>query len=214
MGEWIERIGWPRFFKLTGIPFTKYHIDDFSTPARPSSGPRSCDTRRAAWPGHVEQEQRCPAEAMYGAGEGVPRQEEVSRRQAPVQDLTKAMIEKFGEDAPATDATRSCARGDPAKGPERSGRCVYTYDRRQLFIIDSLTTTPITLTPEELGEVWDAIEAHDKLEQEVEPRQAACATSAGSVQRSLLTYLLHDEQKHDCCSASWRSSRSTSTRYA
>jgi sulfite reductase beta subunit len=30
MGEWIERIGWPRFFKLTGIEFTKYHIDDFT----------------------------------------------------------------------------------------------------------------------------------------------------------------------------------------
>jgi sulfite reductase beta subunit len=29
MGEWIERIGWPRFFKLTGIPFQKEHIDDF-----------------------------------------------------------------------------------------------------------------------------------------------------------------------------------------
>ncbi len=29
MGEWIERVGWPKFFKLTGIPFTKYHIDDF-----------------------------------------------------------------------------------------------------------------------------------------------------------------------------------------
>jgi dissimilatory sulfite reductase beta subunit len=29
MGEWIERIGWPRFFKLTGIEFTRYHIDDF-----------------------------------------------------------------------------------------------------------------------------------------------------------------------------------------
>jgi dissimilatory sulfite reductase beta subunit len=29
MGEWIERIGWPRFFKLTGLEFTKYHIDDF-----------------------------------------------------------------------------------------------------------------------------------------------------------------------------------------
>jgi sulfite reductase beta subunit len=29
MGEWIERIGWPRFFELTEIPFTKYHIDDF-----------------------------------------------------------------------------------------------------------------------------------------------------------------------------------------
>jgi len=29
MGEWIERIGWPKFFALTEIPFTKYHIDDF-----------------------------------------------------------------------------------------------------------------------------------------------------------------------------------------
>ena len=29
LGEWIERIGWPRFFKLTGIKFTRYHIDDF-----------------------------------------------------------------------------------------------------------------------------------------------------------------------------------------
>ncbi len=30
MGEWIERIGWPRFFEKTGIEFTKYHIDDFT----------------------------------------------------------------------------------------------------------------------------------------------------------------------------------------
>lgn len=30
VGEWIERIGWPRFFQKTGIPFTKYHIDDFT----------------------------------------------------------------------------------------------------------------------------------------------------------------------------------------
>ncbi len=29
MGEWIERIGWPRFFQLTGFEFTRYHIDDF-----------------------------------------------------------------------------------------------------------------------------------------------------------------------------------------
>lgn len=29
VGEWIERIGWPKFFKLTGLEFTKYHIDDF-----------------------------------------------------------------------------------------------------------------------------------------------------------------------------------------
>lgn len=30
MGEWIERVGWPAFFRLTGIPFTDKHIDDFT----------------------------------------------------------------------------------------------------------------------------------------------------------------------------------------
>jgi sulfite reductase beta subunit len=29
MNDWIERIGWPRFFEKTGLPFTKYHIDDW-----------------------------------------------------------------------------------------------------------------------------------------------------------------------------------------
>jgi sulfite reductase beta subunit len=29
MGEWINRIGWPRFFEITGIEFQKEHIDDF-----------------------------------------------------------------------------------------------------------------------------------------------------------------------------------------
>ncbi len=30
MGEWINRIGWERFFEKTGIPFTDKHIDDFT----------------------------------------------------------------------------------------------------------------------------------------------------------------------------------------
>ena len=30
VGEWIERIGWERFFDLTGIPFTEQLIDDFT----------------------------------------------------------------------------------------------------------------------------------------------------------------------------------------
>jgi sulfite reductase beta subunit len=29
MGEWIDRIGWPKFFNMTGIEFSKQHIDDF-----------------------------------------------------------------------------------------------------------------------------------------------------------------------------------------
>jgi sulfite reductase beta subunit len=30
VGEWIERIGWERFFSITGIEFTHQHIDDFT----------------------------------------------------------------------------------------------------------------------------------------------------------------------------------------
>jgi sulfite reductase beta subunit len=30
VGEWIERIGWERFFSLTGIDFTFHSIDDFT----------------------------------------------------------------------------------------------------------------------------------------------------------------------------------------
>jgi hypothetical protein len=29
VGEWVERIGWPRFFEMTGLPFTRHHIDDW-----------------------------------------------------------------------------------------------------------------------------------------------------------------------------------------
>ena len=29
IGEWIERVGWPKFFQMTGIEFQKEHIDDF-----------------------------------------------------------------------------------------------------------------------------------------------------------------------------------------
>jgi len=30
VGEWVERIGWDRFFKMTGLPFTRFHIDNWS----------------------------------------------------------------------------------------------------------------------------------------------------------------------------------------
>jgi len=29
MSDWIDRIGWPQFFEKTGLPFTKFHIDDW-----------------------------------------------------------------------------------------------------------------------------------------------------------------------------------------
>ncbi|MBN2654319.1 MAG: dissimilatory-type sulfite reductase subunit beta [Nitrospirae bacterium] len=30
VGEWIERIGWEKFFRITGLKFTYQHIDDFT----------------------------------------------------------------------------------------------------------------------------------------------------------------------------------------
>ncbi|RLA08653.1 MAG: dissimilatory-type sulfite reductase subunit beta [Gammaproteobacteria bacterium] len=29
MNDWIERIGWPAFFEQTGLPFTKFHLDNW-----------------------------------------------------------------------------------------------------------------------------------------------------------------------------------------
>ena len=29
ISDWVERIGWPRFFELTGLPFTKFHINNW-----------------------------------------------------------------------------------------------------------------------------------------------------------------------------------------
>jgi sulfite reductase beta subunit len=29
MNEWVERIGWKRFFELTGLPFTRFHVDNW-----------------------------------------------------------------------------------------------------------------------------------------------------------------------------------------
>jgi sulfite reductase beta subunit len=29
LSDWVERIGWPRFFELTELPFTKFHIDNW-----------------------------------------------------------------------------------------------------------------------------------------------------------------------------------------
>lgn len=30
VGEWVERIGWEKFFQITNLPFTFQHIDDFT----------------------------------------------------------------------------------------------------------------------------------------------------------------------------------------
>lgn len=71
----------------------------------------------------------------------------------------------------------------------------------QEFIAESLESKTITLTPEELNDVWTMIEEHIKLEEKsVELANEATRALRGRkmvVQEYLLDYLLMDEQKHN-----------------
>jgi rubrerythrin len=72
------------------------------------------------------------------------------------------------------------------------------HHRVQQFIIDSLTKEPVHLTHEDLAEIWDQIEAHDKVEKKTIEMAEKCKDECTFfVQRSLLNYLIADEEKHD-----------------
>ena len=75
------------------------------------------------------------------------------------------------------------------------------HHRVQQFIVDSLETRALTLTPEDLAQVWQAIEAHIEAEKQTESLVAAArkalAGTKNVVQAYLLSYLEHDEKKHD-----------------
>jgi hypothetical protein len=71
----------------------------------------------------------------------------------------------------------------------------------QDLIAESLTTRTITLTPEELGDVWDMVEKHIELERKtIEMAEEALNAIRGKkmvVQEYLLEYLMEDENKHN-----------------
>lgn len=73
--------------------------------------------------------------------------------------------------------------------------------RVQEMIADSLESKSLTMTPEELAEVWDKIEKHIELEKKtVEMAEKAISALKGKkmvVQEYLLDYLLIDENKHN-----------------
>ena len=75
------------------------------------------------------------------------------------------------------------------------------HHRVQQFIIDSLEAHPVTLTVDDLAEVWEAIEAHIEAERRtaelVAAANAALAETKNVVQQFLLAYLAADEKKHD-----------------
>lgn len=72
------------------------------------------------------------------------------------------------------------------------------HHRVQQFLIDSLTKTPISLSPDELAEVWGQIEAHDELErQTIALARELLEQTTEPMHKILLNYLLTDEEKHD-----------------
>jgi len=74
----------------------------------------------------------------------------------------------------------------------------HMHHRVQQFLIDSITRTPITMSPEDLAEVWGQIEAHDELErQTIELAKELKEQTTEPMHRILLDYLLRDEEKHD-----------------
>lgn len=72
------------------------------------------------------------------------------------------------------------------------------HHRVQQFIIESLTTKPVHLKPEELGEIWQEIEDHDEMEKEtIELAKKLRDGCPQPIQKHLLDYLIIDEEKHD-----------------
>ena len=73
--------------------------------------------------------------------------------------------------------------------------------RVQEMIADSLESKTISLSPDELSEVWDMIEKHIKLEEKtIEFAKEAKKALEGKkmiVQEYLIDYLLIDEEKHN-----------------
>lgn len=71
----------------------------------------------------------------------------------------------------------------------------------QEWIADSLQDKTVSLTPEELGEVWGMIDRHIEIEKKsVEIAEKALASLKGKsmvIQSYLLNYLLEDERKHN-----------------
>jgi len=133
MGEFIERIGWPAFFELAGIDFTRYHIDDFRYAGL--SFNRTAQLRPHgfldAWAATSEDDEEEEGDEEAAASISV---EEVADamfkmvkdaygvKKFKAGDLSKAMIAQFGDRGCNKKLTQAAVRT-----LIDSGKCVYTY---------------------------------------------------------------------------------------
>ena len=72
------------------------------------------------------------------------------------------------------------------------------HHRVQQFLVDSVTREATTVTREDIAEIWEKIEAHDKMEKKTIAMAEELKNKAWNpVHKTLLDYLLRDETKHD-----------------
>jgi len=75
------------------------------------------------------------------------------------------------------------------------------HHRVQDFIVGTLEREAVSLTPEEIGKVWEAVENHIAIERKMVGFVGDTLLSLKGkkmvVQEYLLNYLQEDEQKHD-----------------
>jgi rubrerythrin len=72
------------------------------------------------------------------------------------------------------------------------------HHRVQQFLIDTVTRKEVSISREEVAEIWDRIEEHDKVEKRTIQMAEELRDEAWSpVHKQLLDYLLSDEKKHD-----------------
>ena len=72
------------------------------------------------------------------------------------------------------------------------------HKKVQQLLIDNYEKNAFTLTPEELGDVWNMVEKHIELEKEtIRLAEESRKSTKNFVVRYLLGYLMTDEQKHN-----------------
>ena len=72
------------------------------------------------------------------------------------------------------------------------------HHRVQQFLIDSVTVKDVTVTREDIADVWEAIESHDRTERKtIEMAETLINQAWNPVHKQLLDYLVTDERKHD-----------------
>jgi rubrerythrin len=72
------------------------------------------------------------------------------------------------------------------------------HHRVQQFLIDSITDADVPVSRDDLANIWDRIEQHDRLEKKTIEMATELRDAAWSpVHKQMLGYLLEDEKKHD-----------------